>query len=62
MFRGSDVKDLTIEKEPVKKPAEQPQVPDDPAILGVSLQTSLAELKLPAQTCRLLLDDEVFRM
>lgn len=37
VFRGSDVKDLRIEKEPEKKPIEQPQVPDDPAILGVCL-------------------------
>lgn len=37
VFRGSDVKDLRIEKEPDKKP-QQPQVPDDPAILGVSCQ------------------------
>lgn len=37
VFRGSDVKDLRIEKEPEKKPIQQPQVPDDPAILGVSL-------------------------
>lgn len=36
VFRGSDVKDLRIEKEPEKKPIQQPQVPDDPAILGVS--------------------------
>ena len=36
VFRGSDVKDLRIEKEP-EKPTQQPQVPDDPAILGVSL-------------------------
>lgn len=36
VFRGSDVKDLRIEKEPEKKPAQPPQVPDDPAILGVS--------------------------
>ena len=35
MFRGSDVKDLRIEKEPEKKTVQQPQVPDDPAILGV---------------------------
>ena len=35
VFRGSDVKDLRIEKEP-EKPAQQAQVPDDPAILGVS--------------------------
>lgn len=34
VFRGSDVKDLRIEKEPEK---QQSQVPDDPAILGVSL-------------------------
>ena len=34
VFRGSDVKDLRIEKEP-EKPTPQPQVPDDPAILGV---------------------------
>lgn len=33
VFRGSDVKDLRIEKEP-EKPKQQ--VPDDPAILGVS--------------------------
>lgn len=37
VFRGSDVKDLRIEKDPVKEPVKQPQVPDDPAILGVSL-------------------------
>ena len=36
VFRGSDVKDLRIEKDPVKEPVKQPQVPDDPAILGVS--------------------------
>ena len=36
VFRGSDVKDLRIEKEPEEKPPSQPQVPDDPAILGVS--------------------------
>ena len=36
VFRGSDVKDLRIEKEPEKKTVQQPQVPDDPAILGVS--------------------------
>ncbi|KAG8526228.1 uncharacterized protein KY384_000221 [Bacidia gigantensis] len=33
VFRGSDVKDLRIEKEPEKK-TQAPQVPDDPAILG----------------------------
>ena len=35
VFRGSDVKDLRIEKEPEKKRQEF-KVPDDPAILGVS--------------------------
>ena len=39
VFRGSDVKDLRIEKEP-EKPTQQPQVPDDPAILGVSSSSS----------------------
>ena len=38
VFRGSDVKDLRIEKEPEKKSVQPPQVPDDPAILGVSIQ------------------------
>ncbi|CAD6580380.1 MAG: hypothetical protein ASARMPREDX12_004194 [Alectoria sarmentosa] len=33
VFRGSDVKDLRIEKEP-EKSTQKPQVPDDPAILG----------------------------
>ena len=37
VFRGSDVKDLRIEEGP-KEPErpKPPQVPDDPAILGVS--------------------------
>lgn len=35
------MKDLRIEKEPEKKPAQQPQIPDDPAILGVSVAPSL---------------------
>ncbi|OAG14153.1 hypothetical protein CC77DRAFT_573518 [Alternaria alternata] len=35
VFRGSDVKDLRIE-EPVKEKA-QPAMPQDPAIIGVSL-------------------------
>ena len=38
VFRGSDVKDLRIEEPPKEnKPPKPPQVPDDPAILGVSL-------------------------
>lgn len=37
VFRGSDVKDLRIEEPPKENQApKQPQVPDDPAILGVS--------------------------
>ena len=37
VFRGSDVKDLRIEEPPKEnKPPQPPQVPDDPAILGVS--------------------------
>jgi protein LSM14 len=37
VFRGSDVKDISVAEE-VKENAqpEPPQVPDDPAILGVS--------------------------
>lgn len=35
VFRGSDVKDLRIE-EPPKENKPPPQVPNDPAILGVS--------------------------
>ena len=35
VFRGSDVKDLRIEKEPERQ-SQPPQIPDDPAILGVS--------------------------
>ena len=43
VFRGSDVKDLRIEEGPkeVKKP-EPPKMPDDPAILGVSLISQLS--------------------
>ena len=40
VFRGSDVKDLRIEKEP-EQSIQQPQVPDDPAILGVSFPSVL---------------------
>ena len=40
MFRGSDVKDLRIEESPKEtKPPVPPQVPNDPAILGVCLFT-----------------------
>lgn len=36
VFRGSDVKDLRIEETPPAKENKPPQVPNDPAILGVS--------------------------
>ncbi len=36
VFRGSDVKDLRIEEKPQQKENKPPQVPNDPAILGVS--------------------------
>ncbi len=57
VFRGSDVKDLRIEKEP-EKPKQQ--VPDDPAILGVSLLSCY-----PPETqgvSGITLNDETFRM
>jgi protein LSM14 len=39
VFRGSDVKDLRIE-EPAKDKAPPPAMPQDPAIIGVSLPTA----------------------
>jgi protein LSM14 len=36
VFRGSDVKDLTIVEPPKENKPQPPQVPNDPAILGVS--------------------------
>ena len=39
VFRGSDVKDLKIEDTPKENKPPPPQVPDDPAILGVSTVT-----------------------
>lgn len=36
LFRGSDVKDLRIEEAPKEQPSA-PQMPDDPAILGVRI-------------------------
>ena len=44
VFKGSDVKDLRIEKEPERKPQPAPQVPDDPAILQVSYAGNLTLL------------------
>lgn len=37
VFRGSDVKDLRIEDHPNIKENKPPAVPDDPAIVGVSV-------------------------
>lgn len=40
VFRGSDVKDISVAEDTKENtPPEPPQVPDDPAILGVSLST-----------------------
>jgi len=36
VFRGSDVKDLRIEEQPKESKPPPPQMPNDPAILGVS--------------------------
>lgn len=36
LFRGSDVKDLRIEEAPKEPSPPAPQMPNDPAILGVS--------------------------
>lgn len=36
VFRGSDVKDLRIEEAPAAPKENQPPMPNDPAILGVS--------------------------
>lgn len=37
VFRGTDVKDLRIEEGPAAKENKPPAVPNDPAIVGVSL-------------------------
>lgn len=45
VFRGGDVKDLRIEEPPKEnKPPPPPQVPNDPAILGVSLSSFIEHL------------------
>jgi hypothetical protein len=59
------VKDLRIEEAPAVKENNPPQVPNDPAILGVSLAFLLfLSVPLPAhfnEMCRHV-SDEVFRM
>jgi protein LSM14 len=47
VFRGSDVKDLRIEEARKEEPPAPPQMPNDPAILGVSRSTRVFPL-LPA--------------
>lgn len=44
VFRGSDVKDLRIEEAPKENKSSKPQMPDDPAILGVSTATGATML------------------
>ncbi|KAL8904149.1 MAG: hypothetical protein Q9171_007150 [Xanthocarpia ochracea] len=62
VFRGSDVKDLKIQEQPKEnKPPDPPQVPDDPAILGVS--NSMHIWLAAGLSARLIWqDDETFRM
>jgi hypothetical protein len=65
VFRGSDVKDLRIEDAPAAKENKPPQVPNDPAILGVSLPfLYIPRTSMPAHLhgMRSYLSDEAFRM
>lgn len=41
VFRGSDVKDLRIEEAPKENKPPPPQMPNDPAILGVSTSVTV---------------------
>ena len=61
VFRGSDVKDLRIEEAPAAKENKPPQVPNDPAILGVSA-CLLDTLVIMGGLEPILLCDEIFRM
>lgn len=51
VFRGSDVKDISVadEEKKEKTQPEPPRVPDDPAILGVSLFCSPLAYSLPSR-------------
>lgn len=53
VFRGSDVKDISVAEDKEPPQPEPPQVPDDPAILGVS-DTFLANLSIPIPLLQLL--------
>lgn len=44
VFRGNDVKDLTIVQRPNEPAPPQAQMPNDPAILGVSCNLSAIQL------------------
>lgn len=44
VFRGTDVKDLRIEEAPAVKENKPPVMPNDPAIVGVSLFLSFLSL------------------
>ena len=49
VFRGSDVKDISVAEKEKKENAqpEPPRIPDDPAILGVSLPQSCSSTHHP---------------
>jgi hypothetical protein len=49
VFRGSDVKDLRIEEPAKPKENKPPQVPNDPAILGVGLPTNFFNVNSTSQ-------------
>ena len=61
VFRGSDVKDLRIEEAPAAKENKPPQVPNDPAILGVSAHLLAVWISV-SEFGSMLLCDEIFRM